>query len=157
MFVLISVSRISAFGQDSTDYPGFTLLQLADSVHQAFEKGKVGILTHVQPGWDVFCTQFDSNTLKKQMYFVKGNYGIMEARLKKQFKKIRKAAKKENISLKNMQKDTVTWIEDVDEKGRRFAYVTLELTKGKKSRKIRFLSVMLKEDWYLFDELKWLR
>jgi len=131
-----------------------TTAELADTAWWALQRKTNAEFMSLVPTIAIITESFDSLEIKNNSQVIRIKYNYFYHRVNKQLKFLQKKATTFKIKFKTCTLDSVSITEGTDDKGNRFAYITLLSHKNKKEFTIKFVALMLNGNWFIVDELK---
>ncbi len=127
--------------------------QLADTVWWILQQKNSKVLVELIPNMEVIQSSLDSFQIKTNPQAVKIKYNTILVRVTKQLKFLTAKAKINKLNFKTCEKKNLKIEQGLDDKGHKFAYITIACQKNKREFAIKFVALNLNHYWYLVDEL----
>lgn len=166
-FILGMFISVSAYGQAQLyvlqDYRSDTakkvnviydsLPAMCDTFYRAFLTQDLSNLRPFVPQLKYLRATFDTLAIEYRTEQVLYRQQLMLRLLQKDCRKVFKYVAKEKMNLKKMVQEECSYNYAKDEKGNRYCYVTVKLTRRKKVYKLKYLAIVLNGHWFMGDDL----
>tara|TARA_B110000902_G_C13866872_1_gene421302 strand:+ start:42 stop:569 length:528 start_codon:yes stop_codon:yes gene_type:complete len=130
-----------------------SLPAMCDTFYRAFLTQNLSSLKPFVPQVKYLRATFDTLAIEYRPEQVLYRQQLMLRLLQKDYKKALKYAEKNKIHLKKIVLGESSYDYATDEKGNRYCYVTVLLTRRKNTYELKYLAIVLNGHWFVGDEL----
>ncbi len=126
---------------------------MSDTFYRAFLTQNQSNIKPFVPQVKYLRATFDTLAIDYRFEQVLYRQQLMLRLLQKEYKKALKQVEKNNVNLKKLEKGKSSFKYAKDEKGNRYCYVSVPLTRRKNRYELKYLAIMLNGHWFVGDEL----